>query len=614
MIKGGYTKKILRVDLGTNAITTSILDDSILKDYLGGRGLGAYFFFTEVKPGIDPFAPESRICILAGPLQVTPTPYSPKYVIMNRSPLTGTFSRSVSGGGPLGPELKYAGYDALVVQGCSEKPVYIWINDDQVKIVDAQKHWGKTSGETEKAIRKEIGDDTVVVIPIGPAGENKVRFSGIISESRASGRGGAGAVMGSKRLKAIAVRGTGSVHVAHPEDYTALLRDTLHSIKTHPHYKKRVKYGTTGTFDTTYKIGALPIKNYSRGILKGIAGLMSETVKDKIFVHDESCFGCPLPCGKTGIINNGPFKGTVIQGPQFETIAMLGANCGNNDISNVTRANFLCNEYGLDTISTGNVIAFAIECYQRGLITKHDTDGMTLRFGDGEMILELIDKIAYRKGFGDLLAEGTMRAAHKIGQGSEKFAMHSKGQGFASFDPRGVVGMGLLYATAGSGANHSYGPTFSGEMLELKDLLTHKLKGKLCRQTQNRYCLLDSLVMCSFSRYGMDDGSHFKFMHTVTGVRYNVLEMELMGDRIYTLERLLNQREGFEAKDDRLPWRSTDEPMPDGQAKGNTVPLSQMLKDFYRERGWDENTGRPTEKILERTGLLDLATTFSKTT
>jgi aldehyde:ferredoxin oxidoreductase len=419
--------------------------------------------------------------------------------------------------------------------------------------------------------------------------------------------------MGSKGLKAIAVRGTGSVHVANTGEYTRMLEDALHAIKTHPFFNERICYGTTATLDMLYKIGALPIKNYSRGIFDGIAGLMSETVKEKIFVHDESCFGCPLPCGKTGIINDGPFKGTVIQGPQFETIAMLGANCGCNDIANVTRANFLCNEYGLDTISTGNVIAFAIECYQHGFITKQDTDGLTLRFGDGELILALIDKIANRQGFGDLLAEGTMRAAQKIGQGSEKFAMHSKGQEFASFDPRGVVGMGLLYATANSGANHSYGPTFRAEVFDLMDPLTHKSKGKLCRQAQNSTCLLDSLVMCSFSRYGLNDDSRFEFVHATTGLRFTAPEQELMADRIYTLERLLNQREGFDAKNDSLPWRSTDKPMPDGQAAGNTVPLAQMLKDYYRERGWDENTGRPTDKILKRTGLLDLANAFGET-
>lgn len=612
MFNGGYIGKILRVNLTDGVIRKEPLDEQIARDYMGGRGIVSHFFFRELKPGTDPFSPESKICFMTGPLQGTATPFTPKFVIVNRSPLSGSLSRSVCGGGAFGPELKYAGYDGLMVDGKAKAPVYIWIDDDKVQIRDAQAYWGKTTGETEEGIRKELGDDSIKVIPIGPAGENRVLFAGVIPDSRAAGRGGTGAVMGSKQLKAIVVRGTGSVHVADPKRFITLLEEAYEAIKADPMAAGRIEYGTTGTVAAAYKAGALPIMNYSRGTFDGIDGLFAETVKEKVYVHNESCFGCPLPCGKTALIKDGPYKGTVLQGPQFETIGLLGSNCGVDDIVAVTRANYLCNQYGLDTISTGNVIAFAMECYHRGLITDIDTGGLPLRFGDAEILLELIEKIAKRDGFGDLLAEGTQRLSEKIGKGSERFAMHCKGQGFAAFEPRSVVGMGLLYATATPGANHSYGPTFRKELVDLKDPFTHKGKGRICRNTQNDYCLQDSMIFCSFSRYGFDNTRRLTFIDAVTGWKYSEAEATRVADRIYTLERLFNLREGFTREDDVLPWRSLNEPMPDGPAKGNTVPLEKMLVDYYKERGWDENTGVPRDETLKELGLIDMAEAFKQ--
>ena len=610
MFAGGYTGTILRVDLTDRRVEVEPLDHTIARDYIGGRGLISYLFYRELEPGIDAFSPKNKVAVVTGPLQGTATPFTPKFVVANKSPLSGALSRSVSGGGEFGPELKYAGYDALIVQGKATNPVYLWIDDGNVQIRDARAHWGKTTSETEDAIRKELGDDSVKILPIGPGGENLVRFSGVIPGSRAAGRGGAGAVMGSKNLKAIAVRGSGSVQVAKPEDFITKLGEAHQAVKAHPLSASRIAYGTAGTVSAVYKVGALPIQNYSKGTFDAIEGLVADTVKEKVYIHNESCFGCPLPCGKTALIKDGPYKGTVMQGPQFETIGLLGSNCGIGDILAVTRANYLCNEYGLDTISTGNVIAFAMECFQRGYLTKQDTDGMDLRFGDAEVVLELIDKIARRDGIGDLLAEGTRRVSEKVGQGSEKFAMHSKGQGFASFDPRSIVGMGLLYATATPGANHSYGPTFRAEVVDLKDPFTPEGKGKICRTTQNAYCLQDSMIYCSFSRYGFDNARRLAFLDAVTGWAYSEAEATLVAERIYAVERLFNMREGFTGKDDTLPWRSLNEPMPDGPSAGHTVPLEPMLVDYYQERGWDRNTGVPTEETLTKLGLTDLVTAF----
>ncbi len=606
MINNGYTGKILRVDLTTETVTIDALDEAIARAYIGGRGVGAYLAYKEVTPHLDPFSPESPIYLITGPLQGTPTPFTPKFVMINKSPLSGSLSRSVCGGGGFGPELKYAGYDAVVITGSAGKSVYLWIDDDKVQIRDAQAYWGKTTAETQAGIKRELNDHTVSVVSIGLAGENQVRFAGIIVSSRAAARGGTGAVMGSKHLKAIAVRGTKSVRVADIGQFWKLLEETYTTIRENPAVAKRIELGTPGTIAVTYTTGVLPIMNFSRSTFEGIQGLMPEAVRDTLYIHNESCFGCPIPCGKVGFIKDGPYKGTVLPGPEYETIGLLGSNCGIGDIRAVAQANYLCNEYGVDTISTGSVIAFVTECYQRGLITDKDTDGMKLKFGDPEIVMTLIEKIARREGFGDLLAEGTKKVSEIIGQDSYKFAMHSKGQDFAAYDPRALVGMGLLYATATPGANHSFGPTLTGERVGLKDMLTYKGKGKLNRKEQNKYCLQDSMIFCSFSRFGMDDAQRLRFTNAVTGWGYSDEGATIIADRIYTLERLFNTREGFSKHDDTLPWRCLNEPLPDGPAQGNTVPLNPMLKDYYEERGWNQDSGMPEQETIERLGLSDL--------
>jgi len=607
MASNGYTGKILRIDLTGQTVAIESLDERVLRSYLGGRGIGAYLAYRELKPSFGPFSPGSSLYFITGPLQGTLAPFAPKFVMINKSPLSGSLSRSLCGGGGFGPELKYAGYDAVIIKGKAAKPVYLWIDDSRVQIRDAQAHWGKTTGETQAGIQKELGDPSIKVITIGPAGEKLVRYSGVIVGSRAAARGGAGAVMGSKNLKAIAVRGTGGVYAADLGQFRERLEETYAAIGENPAVPARRELGTPGTLAVTYGSGVLPVMNFSRATFDGIQGLMPETVRDTLYIHNESCFGCPLPCGKTGLIREGPYQGMVLPGPQYETIGLLGSNCGIGDIRVVAQANYLCNEYGLDTISTGSVIAFAIECYQRGLVTKRDTDGLELKFGDGEILMALIEKIARRDGFGDLLAEGTKRVSEAVGRESSRFAMHSKGQDFAAYDPRALVGMGLLYATATPGANHSFGPTLTAERVGLKDMLTHREKGRINRIEQNRYCLQDSMIFCSFSRFGMDDLQRLRLTNAVTGWNYSDGEATTIADRIYTLERLFNIREGFSKKDDALPWRCLNEPMPDGPAQGNTVPLGPMLTDYYRERGWNERTGAPEQETIEKLGLAELA-------
>ena len=598
MFQGGYTGKYLRIDLSGRSVRVEKTSEQICRQYWGGRGWGAFSLLKELRGGIDPFSPENRLFFLTGPLAGTLTPYSSRFVVVTKSPLTGTITRAMCGG-QWAPELKFAGYDGVVVEGRASSPVFIFIDDDKVEIREGAHLWGMTTGETEKAIKEEIGDRRVSVLSAGPAGEKKVRFASVIHESRAAARGGAGAVMGSKNLKAIAVRGTGSVEVGDLPRYQNLLAETYEAIKKDPAYKDRIRHGTMGTVAVAHAMGVMPVKNFSRGIFEGIEGLVAETVRDKMVVHDESCFVCPLPCGKLSLIKQGPFAGTVLQGPQYETIGLLGTNCGISDAETVARANSLCNEYGIDTISAGNVIAYAIEAFQKGVLTKGDADGMTLSFGEPEVVLNLIQRIGTREGLGHRLAEGVRSLSQNLGREAQGFAMHSKGQELASFEPRSVVGMGLLYATATTGANHSFGPTFREE---IKNPLTGSGKSGIVVKNQNNYCLMDSLIYCSFSRYGMNNVSRLQFLSAATGWDYSLDDAEVQANRIYTVERLFNLREGFEKKDDTLPFRSLSEPMPDGPSKGNVVPLEEMLSEYYELRGWDK-LGRPTGKALESLGL-----------
>lgn len=598
MFNGGFTGRYIRVNLSSGKIKIEKFDEEVAKNYWGGRGWGGYLLLKELKGRIDPFSPENKILFLTGALQGTLTPYTPRFVVLTKSPLSKTFTRAVCGG-QWGPELKFAGYDGIIVEGKSPEPCYLFVDDEKVTVRNASHIWGTTTGNTENIIKKELNDETIKVLSIGPAGERKVRFAGIIHESRAAARGGVGAVMGSKNLKAIAVRGTGEIKVANLSLFKNLLEEAYVTIKNDPAYATRIKYGTTATVAVAHEIGVMPVKNFSRGVFEEIEGLMAETMRDKIVLHDESCFCCPLPCGKLSLIREGIYIGTTLQGPQYETIGLLGSNCGISDIKVVARANFLCNEYGMDTISTGNVIGYAIEAYQKGFLTKYDTDGIEMKFGDPEVLLFFIEKIGRREGLGDKLAEGVKAFSQELGDQAEKFAMHSKGQEFASFDPRAAVGMGLLYATASTGANHSLGPTFRDEM---RNPLTSIGKANLLIENQNSYCLMDSLIYCSFSRYGLNNVSRMNFFSAVTGWKYSLEEIKSQANRIYTIERIFNIREGFRKKDDTLPFRSLNEPMPDGPAKGNVVPLREMLLEYYFLRGWSEE-GIPKEETLRNLKL-----------
>ena len=497
----GYCGQILRVDLTDQTCTPEPIDELLIEGYLGGRGMAVRFIYDEILPQQDPLGEGNKIFIFTGPINGTAVPYSSRYVITTKSPLTRTYTRSLSGG-QFSATLKYAGYDGMVIQGRSNSPVYIWIEDGLAEIRDAAHLWGLTTDATEKWFRSNFpGSDCV---SIGPAGEKEVLFAAVLNDwGRAAGRGGTGAVFGSKNLKAVVARGKQSISVASKLEFMALLKDSYQAVKNHPDVPNRIWAGTTGTVKTTYELGILPTLNFSGQKLNHAEKLYSDVFREKLVLHDESCFSCPLPCGKMARILTGSYKGTVLQGPQFETIGLLGTNCGITNIETVAKANSICNLFGLDTIETGNVIGFAMECFEKGFLTKADTDGIELVFGNDDALICAVQAIADQTEFGKLLGKGTQGLAEILEPETVSFAMVSKGQGFAAYDPRALVGMGLLYATASMGANHSTGPTLRGEIN--LGLGANKGKAELVYQNQNNYCFIDSLVICAFSRYGLDN-------------------------------------------------------------------------------------------------------------
>jgi len=614
MSNGGYVNRLLRIQLSDNKITKKELDRSLIKAYLGGRGLGAAFLYNELEKGTDPLDSKNLLCLATGPLTGTPTPYSPKYCTVTKSPLTGTFTRSLSGG-HFGPEMKFAGYDAIVIEGAARSPCYVWIKDSNVELKDAKHLWGKTTMEASEIIRKDLGDKSVKIASIGPAGENLVRFACVVNDGyRMAGRGGVGAVMGSKKLKAIAVRGSSRVRIEDSDAFERTLKEARASIEAHPGTPGRRKYGTTESVSSMNELGHIPTKNFQMGVFENAESIGGEAIREKLYLRNVTCFACPLACNRLVRVADEQGNPIITGAPQYETLALLGADCGNDDLQALALANHYCSQFGMDTISTGNVVAFAMECYERGLISRQETGGIDLHFGNSHAILEIVKRIGRREGFGDLLGEGVMRASQKIGKGASNFAMHVKGLELACMDPRGAQGMGLIYATANRGGCHTMGTTLRAELggvsakLEAKRTEYRFLtegKAGLARDAQNTYALIDSMIFCAFSRYGLNMKFYLDFLWTVTGIRLSENDAVTIADRIYTLERLFNVREGFTRAGDSLPRRFVEEPMLAGPAAGQKVRLSEMLDDYYKLRGWDVKTGIPEQATLKALGIRD---------
>lgn len=625
----GYAGQILRVDLTYGKILKQPLPSDLARGYIGGSGMGARILYDEVPPEVKPLSPGNRLIFATGPVTGTIYPPSGRYCVVTRSPLTGIWAEAHSGG-YWGPELKYAGYDLIVIHGRAPKPVYLAIDDDEVELRDAKQLWGKNTAETTDAIEKEFGEPKPRVACIGQAGEHLVRFACIINErSRAAGRTGVGAIMGSKRLKAVTVRGSKSVEVA-DFDRVCELADEAHKRYTTGEWGKACRdslyhYGTPGLVDWENEIGRLPTKGHQTGVFKYAKEIGPERFVREFVIHRRSCMNCSIQCKKVSRVREG-LHASITEGPEYETIVALGSNCLVRDFPAVMRANQLCNLYGMDTISCGGAVSFAMECYDRGALSEEKV-GMPLRWGDGDAEVKLVELIAFRKGIGNVLAEGVREAARRIGRGSKRWAIQVKGLEASGQDGRAHQSIGLTHATSVIGAAHlralssldelDYRKTLAERFgkeraVAMGDRLSTKYKGILVKDVEDLYAIVDSLITCKYGTmwppiFYFDD--YAELLPVLTGIKEfgSVKELRIIAERIVNLKRAYNARLGLDRKEDTLPDRMLKDPMPDGPAKGKVVDLNPMLDEYYRERGWDVRTGLQKRNTLERLGLKDVA-------
>ncbi|MFO8110165.1 MAG: aldehyde ferredoxin oxidoreductase family protein [Thermoplasmata archaeon] len=606
-MESAFTGKVLEIDLTEKTYEVTDLNTEDAKMFIGGKGLGIKMLWDRTEGGTDPLGPDNPLMFVTGPLTGLAAPTSGRYCVVTKSPETGIFNDSHCGG-YFGPALKKAGYDVLVITGISKEPCSVIIQDDDVTFQDASELWGNSTFETTRALRKTYDDDKLRVASIGPAGENLVKYAMINIDTHdqkerggQAGRGGAGAVMGSKNLKAVAVKGTGKLTQARPEEFKEAAKEAHRITREDDFIPNRTKYGTPIWINPMNEYGILPTKNFSRATFEKADNISGETMEQDIVEENVSCYGCPIRCGKHSVVKEGKYKGTRLEGPEYELLVLLGSNCCMGDLGVVSKASLMVDELGLDGISTGNVLGWAMECFERGILTKEDFGGLEPRFGEPEPYLKLIEMIAHREGVGDTLAEGVMRAAEKVGQGTGDFAMHCKGMEFPGYEPRGSPGMGLAYATSDRGACHQRAWTVRAE-LEMEKQFSADGRAKLVRDTQDERAAAYSLVMCDFVPFGVP--TFVKMFNSATG--FDLTEEEYLdaGERIWNLARMYAVREGISRKDDRIPQRLM-EPLPDGPTKGNAFTqgmFDEMLDEYYGLRGWDEN-GVPTGETLERLRL-----------
>lgn len=606
----GWRGKILRVDLTKKTVAEESLDPGIAKKYIGGRGFGIHVLLEELDPLCDPLGPENLLVMAAGPLTGTKAPTGARYMVMTKSPLTGAVTCSNSGG-QFPAALKRAGVDMIVFSGRADEPVYLWIEEARAELRPADHLWGKNTHETNDALRLETHPDARVAC-IGPAGERQVLFASIMNDKdRAAGRSGVGAVMGSKNLKAVAVYGRSSVPLYDENAFKVLVKKYnqkfIDNLKGQPPGLRT--YGTAATITGTQTIGALPTRNFQQGTFAGWEAINGETLTDRYLVKHKACFSCPIACGRVTKVTVPGFEGEG-EGPEYETIYAMGSNCGIDDLAALTKANYICNEQGMDTISMGSTIACAMEMFEKGILTAEQI-GMPLPFGDAQALVELTRLTAERKGFGDLLAEGSLRLSRHYGH--PELAITVKGQEFAGYDPRAEQGMGLAYATSPIGASHMRGDPAYIEILGvplLIDPLTWDDKARIVKDWQDGFAVIDAAGLCVFfsvrnlmtADKALRPQGIMELINAATGADYTLEELSAAGERIFNAERLFLVRSGFSRKEDRLPDRITKEPLPDGPAKGMVCHLDAMLDDYYPLRGWDEN-GKPTIETLRALGL-----------
>jgi len=616
-MSNGHWGKALRVDLSSGSMTEEALDATYLRRYVGGWGFIAHTLLTELSVGIDPLGPENRLVFTTGPLTGQALAGGGRHMVGAKSPLTGGFGASECGG-HFGAELKRTGWDTIIIQGASERPVYLWIDDDNAELRPAEDLWGRETYDVQERIRDELGDRRIRVAQCGIAGQNLVPLANIVHDAtRAAGRTGLGAVMGSKRLLAVAVRGSRRPKAADPER----TREIGQWFRDHYQETGSAVFSTLGTMRMVRALqeaGGLPTRNFREGQFEGFEKISAEAQMEQITLRRDTCFGCPVRCKWVVEVDDERYPvEPEYGGPEYETTGAFGHNCGVDDIRVTARANRLCNAYGLDTIGTGVTISFAIECYERGLIGPEDTGGLHLRFGDGDAVLALIEQIARREGLGALLAEGSRRAARKIGPEAMAYAVQIKGQEVAMHDPRVKFGHGLGIAVSPTGADHMHSVHDSGyetpggieglmplgilEPLPYDDLSVDKVR-------MVRYAMMwrvgyNLTGLCYFHFYTPQQVANL--VSAVTGWNTSVMELWLAAERAYDMARAFNAREGFGPQDDMLPPRLF-EPLPAGPKAGVAITKEEFVRArdcFYALMGWDPETAAPTRAKLEDLGV-----------
>ncbi|MBW1999250.1 MAG: aldehyde ferredoxin oxidoreductase family protein, partial [Deltaproteobacteria bacterium] len=594
----GYRDRILHVDLSARTFREESLDEKLIRDFVGGGGFGIKLLYDELSPNVDPLGADNVLIFVAGPLAGTSAQSFGRWKIFFKSPLTGGFFKS-SGGGFFASELKFTGFDVIIVRGKAENPVYLWVHNGSYELRDATYLWGLGCDDTHTLIREELHDPRVRIACIGPAGERGVKFAGVFSDRRAAGRGGGGAVMGAKNLKAIAVRGKEKVSIADPESFKEAVREQVKRYRSDPNFENFSLRGTQNA-EFTNVLGMFPTRNFREGVLPGYEKIDSSAF-DTIRVRNTACHNCMLHCGSLTKINHGRYAGSWSEGPEYETIWAFTGPVLCTDIGLTVAADKMCDDLGLDTISTGDAIGFAYELYERGIITKEDAGGLELAYGNDQPVLHIIRQIAYRQGIGDLLAQGTREASRRLGKGSEKYAMHVKGLEIPAYDPRGAKAHGLSMMTASLGADHGYG--YAGQEIfgvpyrgKSIDRFTIEGKGELTKWNQDNRAIWNLGIMCAFASRYFDHELFGRILSSATGQEQflDPAFLLLVGERVVNLERMFNYREGFDRKDDVYPSRFTEEPLPDGPATGQVFEADLLLRDYYRVRGWDTETGIPT--------------------
>ncbi len=593
---------VLRVNLGNGSIRKEAVAEEVTRAFVGGRGVGTKLLFDAIgDPTIDALDPRNPLIFATGPLTGTYAPTGGRYMVITKSPLSGAVACSNSGG-YFGPALRGAGYDYLLIEGAAKEPVYLWIHDDQVEVRAARHVWGKLVAETEDILKQETHPDAKVAL-IGPGGETRSRVACVMNDKgRAAGRSGVGAVMGAKNLKAVVAYGTRGVRVVNPQRFVQSAKRAVQAVAKSPVGSGLTMLGTAGTVTYMNTVGMLPTNNFQRGVFPGAKKVDGETVRRDFMTRNRGCHSCTISCGRvTKISGHGDLDGHG-EGPEYETIFGLGTTCGVENLAAVIKANYLCNELGLDTIEAGCAIATAMELFQRGYIPEGDI-GFRLDFGDYQAMLKLTEDMAYRRGFGDLLAEGGHRVAERYGH--PELFIGSKKQAFAAYDPRGSIGMGLAYATSNRGACHLRGYMVSvehfGNPVKLDPFAVDE-KAWWLATMQNGTSFVDSSGICLFSTMAMGPEDLAAMVSDAMGMEVGVEDSQRVGDRVWNLERLFNNATGMTRADDSLPPRMLEEPLTEGASKGHVVPLQKLLDDYYQVRGWDSE-GRPTREKLTQLGL-----------